>query len=155
MPPSWTLVRLSLAVVAASVAMTGTAATATPTPAVPAGFHNYSGSTSTDVQVQFQIVRKKTGHLKLAGWFIFAPLTCDDGTVVSDQAYGYGFTPGPKLAGRRLDHTADGLSVEYRIVGTFRNHTASGWLTLRVAAFTAGGTPQSCSTGQVDWTATT
>ena len=140
--------------VAASVAMAGTAATATPTPAVPAGFHNYRGSTSTDGQVQFQIVRKETGVLKLAGWFIFAPLTCDDGTVVTDQAFGYGFTPGPTLAGRRLDHTADGLTVEYRIVGTFRNHTASGWLTFRIAAFTAGGTPQSCSTGQVDWTAT-
>ena len=154
MSPFRTLVRLSLAVVATSVALTGTAATATPTPAVPAGFHNYSGSTSTDGEVQFQIVRKKTGELKLAGWFIWAPLSCDDGTVVTDQALGYGFTPGPKLAGRRLDYTVDGLSVEYRIVGTFRNHTASGRLTFRVAAFTAGGTPQSCSTGQVDWTAT-
>ena len=151
MPKPWKLLALSLAVL---VAGTLPAASASGSSRVPAGFQFFTGTTSNGGEVQFQVKRTSTGQLKLAGWIIFAPLTCDDATVVTDHAYGYGFSPYLRLDGRRLDHATDDLDVQYRIVGTFRNHTASGWLTFRIAAFTTDGTPQACATGQVDWTAT-
>ena len=147
------LLRRSLAVVAVC-ALVGAAAPATASPRVPAGLQFFSGTTSNGGEVQFQLKRTSTGQRKLAGWLIFAPLTCDDATVVTDHAYGYGFYPSLRLDGRRLDHATDDLDVQYRIVGTFRNHTASGWLTFRTATFTADGTPQACASGRVDWSAT-
>jgi hypothetical protein len=150
MPKDWKLLILSAALVAGLMPTASAAAS----PRVPAGLRYFSGTTSIGGEVQFRVKRTSTGRLKLAGWFIWAPLTCDDATVVTDHAYGYGYSPYLRLDGRRLDYSTDDLDVRYRIVGTFRNHAASGWLTFRVAAFTADGTPQSCDTGRVDWTAT-
>ena len=97
--------------------------------------------------------RGRTGALKLEEWSIFAPLTCDDATVIDDHGYGFGFVPGVPLDGRRLVLKADEISVRYRVTGTFLNHTASGRVTFRIPAFTSDGSPQTCATGPIEWTA--
>jgi hypothetical protein len=86
-------------------------------------------------------------------WSIFAPLTCDDATVIDDHGYGYGFTPAVPLDGHRLILHADNVSVRYRVTGVFRNHTATGKVSFRIPTFASDGTPQTCATGPIEWTA--
>jgi hypothetical protein len=45
------------------------------------------------------------------------------------------------------------ISIRYRVSGRFRNHTASGRLSFRIPAFAADGSPQTCATGPIEWTA--
>ena len=103
--------------------------------------------------IAFDLFRSPNGTFRFGGWEIFAPLTCDDATVVTDHGFGYGFAPGRRLDGRNLDDDRQGLDYQWDIVGKFRNHEAWGQLEFRIATFTADGDPQSCSTGVVDWTA--
>ena len=120
---------------------------------VPAGRQSFHGVTSSGGQIDFVLKRGRTGALKLQGWSIFAPLTCDDATVIDDHGYGFGFVPGVPLDGRRLVLKADDISVRYRVTGTFHNHTASGKVTFRIPAFASDGSPQTCATGPIEWTA--
>jgi len=120
---------------------------------VPAGRQSFDGVTSSGGQIDFVLKRGRTGALKLEGWSIFAPLTCDDASVIDDHGYGFGFAPGVALDGHRLVLKSDEINVRYRVTGTFRNHTASGRVTFRVAAFAADGSPQTCATGPIEWTA--
>ena len=120
---------------------------------VPAGRQSFTGVTSSGGQIDFVLKRGRTGALKLQGWSIFAPLTCDDAIVIDDHGYGFGFVPGVPLDGRRLVLKADDISVRYRVTGTFHNHTASGKVTFRIPAFASDGSPQTCATGPIEWTA--
>ena len=120
---------------------------------VPAGRQRFDGVTSNGGQIDFQIRRGRDGALRLEEWSIFAPLTCDDATVIDDHGYGYGFLPGVPLDGRRLVLRVEEIGVRYRVTGTFRNHTASGKVTFRIPSFASDGTPQTCSTGAIEWTA--
>ena len=120
---------------------------------VRSGLVLYEGTTSSGGSVSFDIFRSRNGTLRFGGWDIYAPLTCDDATVVTDNAFGYGFAPGRRLDGRNLDDEGHGLDHRWHIVGKFRNREAWGELEFRIATFTADGDPQSCSTGVVDWTA--
>ena len=141
-------------IVGALVAIAGIAAVpAQATSRVPAGRQFFEGVTSDGGQINFQIRRGRTGALRLEEWSIFAPLTCDDATVIDDHGYGYGFLPGVPFDGRRLLLHVDEIGVRYRVTGTFRNHTASGKVTFRIPAFASDGTPQTCATGPIEWTA--
>jgi len=141
-------------VVGALLAIAAVAVPAHAAPRVPAGRQFFSGGTSNGGQIDFLIKRDRHGTLRLEQWSIFAPLTCDDATMIVDHGYGYGFTPGVAFDGRRLLLHADDLSVRYRVTGIFRNHTASGKVTFRIPAFASDGTAQTCATGPLEWTAT-
>ena len=141
-------------IVGALVAIAGIAAVpAQATSRVPAGRQFFEGVTSNGGQINFQIRRGRNGALRLEEWSIFAPLTCDDATVIDDHGYGYGFLPGVPFDGRRLLLHVDEIGVRYRVTGTFRNHTASGKVTFRIPSFASDGTPQTCATGPIEWTA--
>jgi hypothetical protein len=141
-------------IVGALVAIAGIAAVpAQATSRVPAGRQFFDGVTSNGGQIDFLIKRDRHGALRLEQWSIFAPLTCDDATVIVDHGYAFGFTPGVAFDGRRLLLHADDLSVRYRVTGTFRNHTASGRVSFRIPTFASDGTPQTCATGAIEWTA--
>ena len=141
-------------IVGALVAIAGVAAVpAHATSRVPAGRQFFEGVTTNGGQITFQIKRGRNGALRLEEWSIFAPLTCDDATVIDDHGYGFGFVPGVPLDGRRLVLKADDISVRYRVTGTFHNHTASGKVTFRIPAFASDGSPQTCATGPIEWTA--
>jgi hypothetical protein len=120
---------------------------------VRSGLLVYEGATTGGGSVSFDLYRSPNGTLRFGGWDIFATLTCDDATVVTNNGFGYGFSPGRRLDGRNLDDDRHGLDYRWHIVGRFRNHEAWGQLEFRIATFTAGGDPQACSTGLVDWTA--
>ena len=141
-------------IVGALVAIAGIAAVpAQATSRVPAGRQSFDGVTSNGGQIGFQIRRGRDGALRLEEWSIFAPLTCDDATVIDDHGYGYGFLPGVPFDGRRLVLRVDEIGVRYRVTGTFRNHTASGKVTFRIPSFASDGTAQTCATGAIEWTA--
>jgi hypothetical protein len=141
-------------IVGALVAIAGiTAVPAQASSRVPVGRQSFDGVTSNGGQIGFQIRRGRDGALRLEEWSIFAPLTCDDATVIDDHGYGFGFSPGVPLEGRRLILQQADISIRYRVSGRFRNHTASGRLSFRIPAFAADGSPQTCATGPIEWTA--
>ena len=121
---------------------------------VPSGWQFFQGATSNGGFIDFVIKRGRDGALKLEQWSLFAPLTCDDASVVDDPGWGWGFGPAVPLDGRRLVLRDHDINVRYRVTGSFRNHAASGTVTFRIPAFASDGTTQTCATGPLEWTAT-